>query len=100
MIAMARLQAEPEFASHVRQALEEMVEASRTADPALQAYALYESEDEPGCFLIEQRVSAVEDNLRPRDPERLMQLGTALREELNAPIEIARYRLITESRPA
>lgn len=98
MISMARIKAEPEFAMHVRQALEQMVKESETADPTLGAYALYESDDEPGTFLVEQRVPAVSDLLDRQDPERLMELGTALREELRGPIEIAHYRLVTERR--
>ncbi len=62
------------------------------------AEARHESDDEPGTFLVEQRVPAVSDLLDRQDPERLMELGTALREELRGPIEIAHYRLVTERR--
>ena len=99
MIArFARLEAQPEKVDRVRRALEDMVRASRTEDPMLGEYVLYESDDEPGEFLIEQHVSSVEEALDDpdRDNARLMELGTALREALIRPIEVSRYRLIAE----
>ena len=93
---MARLQAQPEDVTHVRQALGEMVRSAAEEDPTLGAYVLYEAEDTPGEFLIEQQVSAVDVELDDRADARLMELGTALREELG-PIEVSRYRLVTDS---
>ncbi|MCK9485970.1 MAG: antibiotic biosynthesis monooxygenase [Dehalococcoidia bacterium] len=97
MIArFARLQAQPEKVDRVRRALEDMVRSSRTEDPMLGEYVLYESDDDPGQFLIEQHVSTVEEALDDPDREnqRLMELGTALREQLIRPITIDRYRMI------
>lgn len=99
MIArFARVEAQPEKVDRVRRALEDMVRDSRTADPTLGEYVLYESDDQPGIFLLEQHVSSVEEELHDpdRDNQRLMELGTALREQLIRPIEINRYRLIIE----
>lgn len=97
MIAVARIKAQPAKVNDVRHALEQMVKDSESEDPNLEEYALYESSDEPGCFLIEQRISAVDDRLALREPERLMELGTALREKLDGPIEVAKYHLVTET---
>lgn len=94
----ARFQAQPEDVMHVRQALEQMVHDARQEDPVLLEYVLYEFEDTPGEFLIEQHVSAVEEELKDLAEERLMELGTALREELNGPIYISHYRLVADSR--
>lgn len=83
MIArFARIQAQPEKVDRVRRALEDMVRDSRTEDPMLGAYVLYESEENPCEFLIEQHVSSVEEEMDDpdRDNQRLMELGTALRE--------------------
>ncbi len=99
MIArFARLEAQPEKADRVRQALADMVRASKTEDPMLGEYVLYESEDDPGEFLIEQHVSSVDEAMQDpdQDNQRLMELGTALREQLIRPIKISRYHLITE----
>lgn len=93
---MARLQAQPEDVNHVRQVLGEMVQSAKEEDPTLGEYVLYESEDTPGEFLIEQHISAVDAELGDRADERLMELGTALREELG-PIQVSRYRLVTDS---
>ena len=99
MIArFARLEAQPEKKDRVRRALEDMVNASKTEDPMLGEYVLYESDEDPCEFLIEQHVSAVAEELDDpdQDNQRLMELGTALREQLIRPITITRYRLITE----
>ncbi len=99
MIArFARVEAQPEKVDRVRRALEDMVRDSRTEDPMLGEYVLYESDDEPGTFLIEQHVSSVDEALQDpdEDNQRLMELGTALREQLIRPIQVDKYRLIIE----
>lgn len=93
---MARLQAQPEDVTHVRQALGEMIRSAAEEDPTLGEYVLYESEDTPGEFLIEQHVSAVDAALEDRANARLMELGTGLREE-TGPIHISSYRLVADS---
>ena len=93
---MARLQAQPEDVNHVRQALGDMIREASEDDPTLGEYVLYESEDTPGEFLIEQRISAVDAELEDRANARLMELGTGLREE-TGPIRISNYRLVTDS---
>ncbi len=92
----ARLQAQPEDVMHVRQALGAMIRAAAQEDPTLGEYVLYESEDTPGEFLIEQHVSAIDAALERRAAARLMELGTGLREE-TGPIHISNYRLVTDS---
>lgn len=91
---MAILHAKPEDVIHVKQALSEMVRAAAVHDPTLDKYAVYESVDTPGVFLIEQHLTAVEERLDSNAGVRLMEVGTALREQLSGPIQIAEYRLV------
>jgi len=93
---MARLQAQPEDVTHVRQALGNMIREAHRSDPTLGEYTLYESEDTPGEFLIEQQVPAVAAELDDQANARLMELGTGLREEAG-PIRISNYRLVSDS---
>ena len=98
-LTIAFLEASPEHALHVRQALEEMIAESATTDPGLLRYELYESEDESNTFVLQRDVDAVEERLHAAGTERLMELGTALREELSSPIRIQRMRLVRSLHP-
>lgn len=91
---VAKLEPKPESRDHVRRAIEGMIRDARRLDPQLPRYELYESIDAPNTFLVQQVVSAVDDRLGDREAERLMELGTALSEELRRPIEIERLRLV------
>ncbi len=91
---LARIEAQPTAIDDVRRALEEMVRESEHRDPNLGRYELYESDETPGEFLIEQHITIVDEEVGSLEDERLMQLGTALREKLSGPIEIASYRLV------
>ncbi len=80
LLTMAVLEASQEHALHVRQALEEMIAEASKEDPGLLRYELYESEDLPDTFIVQRDVDAVDERLHSAVTERLMELGTALRE--------------------
>jgi quinol monooxygenase YgiN len=98
-LTLAILEAGPEHAQHVKLALEEMIEEAAREDPELGRYELYESEDESNVFVIQQEVDVVEERLHILSTERLMELGTALREELRGPIRVQHMRLVRSLSP-
>jgi hypothetical protein len=77
-----------------------MIEESPTEDPELRRYELYESPDDANVFVVQQDVSLVDERRHELVAERLMELGTALRDELNAPIRFEHLRLIRALRPS
>ncbi|MEZ4503510.1 MAG: antibiotic biosynthesis monooxygenase [Dehalococcoidia bacterium] len=97
-MTIAILEAKPERRLHVRQALEEMVEESPLEDPELRRYELYESRDDQGVFVIQQDVPVIDELMRDRVAERMMEIGTALRDELRSPIRVSHMQLIRSSR--
>ena len=97
-LTIATLEATPEHALHVRQALEEMIAEASVEDPELMRYELYESEDESDTFVIQHEVDTVDERLHILAAERFMELGTALREELRGPIHVQHMRLVRRLR--
>jgi hypothetical protein len=94
---LAILEAKPERRTHVRQALEQMVQDSAVLDPELREYALFESPERPNVFYIQQQIPAVDERLERMAEARLMETGTALREQLNGPIRIEHLRLLSST---
>jgi histidinol-phosphate/aromatic aminotransferase/cobyric acid decarboxylase-like protein len=94
---LAMLEAKPEDRTHVRQALEQMVHDSATLDPELRQYAVYESPERPNVFFVQQEIPAVDEELELMVAQRLMEVGTALREQLNGPIQLEHLRLVAST---
>lgn len=94
---LARLEAKPEHRTHVREALEQMVRDSTVHDPDLREYAVYESPEHQNVFFVQQEVPAVDQRLERMAAQRLMEMGTALREELNGPIRVEQLRLLAST---
>ena len=79
----------------VRQALRELVTAAEELDPPSRFYTIHESLNEPGVFMV---YDEQDDDVEGTDEdEELLKLGTALREALMDPIEVARFRVLTGS---
>lgn len=91
---IATLESEPEHRQHVRQALEEMVAEASTEDPELRRYELYETPEQPDVFVVQLDTPTVEERMHELVQERLMELGTSLRDELHAPIKVEHLRLV------
>ena len=93
-LTLAVLEAKPEKRADVRRALQEMIEDAPEDDPGLRRYELFESSEDPDVFVIQHDVPVVDERLAHRSSERLMELGTALREQLRAPIRVEHLRLV------
>jgi hypothetical protein len=98
-LLIATLEARPERRQHVRQALEEMVAEASTEDPELRRYEVYEDPARPNVFVMQLDTPVVEERLHEFVEERWLELGTGLRDELEAPVEVLHLRLLRALHP-
>ena len=77
----------------VRKALRDLAAAAEDLDPPSRFYTIHESLDEPGVFMVYDEQDDADEGTQ--EDEELLKLGTALREALVAPIEVARFRILT-----
>jgi hypothetical protein len=96
---IATLEARPDRHQHVRQALEEMIAEASEEDPELRRYELYDSPERPNVFVVQLDTPVVEEELHEFVQERVLELGNALRSELDAPVKVEHLRLIRSLHP-